>query len=81
MALRGVDKIYFTPSAFAPVVKDGTVVTWGDLNYSSDSRSVQAALRGVDKIYSTSYEFAAVLKDRMVVTWGDQSWGGESWCL
>ena len=30
--LRGVETIYSTRSAFAALLKDGTVVTWGDSN-------------------------------------------------
>jgi len=59
-ALRGVEIIYSTNSAFAAVLKDGTVVTWG---YGGDSITVQKALRGVEIIYTTSGAFAAVLKD------------------
>ena len=29
-ALRGVDQTYCTGEVFAAVLKDGTVVTWGD---------------------------------------------------
>ena len=77
-ALRGVDKIYSTVSAFAAVGEDGTVVTWGCPSYGCDFRSVQAALRGVEKVYSTDGAFAAVVKDEAVVTWGHSSFGGDS---
>ena len=44
------EKIYSTHSSFAAVLKDGSVVTWGDRDYGGgDSRSVQAALIGVEK--------------------------------
>ena len=61
--MRGVDKIYSTSSALAAVVKDGTVITWGNQAHGRDSRSLQAALRGVDKVYSTHSAFVAVLKE------------------
>ena len=35
-ALRGVDKIYSTYYAFAAVLQDGTVVTWGDEDQGGD---------------------------------------------
>ena len=62
--------IYSTNLAFAAVLKDGTLVTWGEERYSGDSHTVQKALRGVAMISSTNYAFAAVLKDGTVVTWG-----------
>ena len=39
-ALKEVDKIYSTGRAFAAVVKDGTVVSWGVQSYGGDSRSM-----------------------------------------
>ena len=50
--LRGdVQHIYSTRSAFAAVLGDGRVVTWG-----SDNTAVQEQLRGdVQHIYSTTY--------------------------
>ena len=71
--MRGVVKISSTGGAFAALLKDGTVVTWGDQSYGGDSSSMKAALRGVDRIYSTWRAFAAVLKDGTVLTWGAQS--------
>ena len=73
-ASRGADKIYFTHSAIAAVVKDVAVVTWGDQAAGGDLRSIQAALRG----YSTQYAFAAVVKDWTVVTLCKQADGGDS---
>ena len=60
-AFLGVDKLYATYYAFAAVLKDGTVVMWGDEDYGGDSSSVQNVLLGVDKIYSTKRAFAVVL--------------------
>ena len=71
MALIGVEAIYSTGGAFAAVLKDGTVVTWGNKNVGGDSSTVQAALIGVEKLYSTKSAFAAVLNDGTIVTWGD----------
>ena len=43
MALRGVEKVYSTDGAFAAVVKDEAVVTWGYSSFGGDSKSVHAA--------------------------------------
>jgi len=72
--------LYIIPEhgAFAAVLKDGTVVTWGHKNRGGDSSTVHEVLRGVEIIYSTSVAFAAVLKDGTVVTWGQKNGGGDS---
>ena len=72
--LIGVENIYSTYTAFAGVLRDGTVVTWDDKSDGGDSSRVQAALFGVENIYFTEYAFAAVLKDGSgtVVIWGDK---------
>lgn len=75
--MKGAD-IYSTDSAFAAVLKDGTVVTWGDKECGGDSSSVKTSLRRVHKIFSTSRAFAAILEDGTVVTWGDEKCGGDS---
>ena len=59
-ALRGVDKIYSTEGAFAAVVEDGTVVTWGVQDKGGSPHRLQAVLGVVGKIYSAKYAFAAV---------------------
>jgi hypothetical protein len=76
---QGVDTIYSTYGAFAAVMKDGSVVTWGDSNYGGDSSLVQAELKqGVDTIYSNYGAFAAKMQDGSVVTWGNPITGGDS---
>ena len=40
-ALRGVEIIYCTNWAFAAVLKDGTVMTWGQKSYSGECHTVQ----------------------------------------
>ena len=62
-ALKGVDKIYFTHTAFAAVLKVGTVVIWVRKDDGKDSNTVHAALRGVDKLYSIPPSYTAILKD------------------
>ena len=76
--MKRVEKIYSTDGAFAVLVLDGTVVTWGDKRYGGDSRNVQVALGRVDKIYSTLSAFAEVEEIGTVVTWGEQRYGGDS---
>ena len=63
-----METVYSTSHAFAAVLKDRTVVTWGNKNGGGDSSTVQAALTGVETIYSTDHAFAAVLKDGTIVT-------------
>ena len=48
----GDETVYSTECAFAAVLKDGTMVTWGNKNVGGDSSTVQAVLIGVGKVYS-----------------------------
>ena len=48
-ALRGVDEVYSIKGAFAAVLKEGSVATWGSWQ---DSNMVQVTLEVVDQIYS-----------------------------
>ena len=56
--------------AFAAILGDGSVVTWGSPGCGSDSSSVQHQLKGVKHIAATAQSFAALLQDGSVVTWG-----------
>ncbi len=58
-----------TLRAFAAVLANGRVVTWGYAYYGGDSSSVQAELKDqvVHHIYSTSLAFTAVLASGRVV--------------
>ena len=58
--------------AFAAILGDGSVVTWGD------SSVVRERLKNVQQIQTTMYAFAAILDDGSVVTWGDAESGGDS---
>ena len=64
--------------AFAAILDDGSVVTWGDLDYGGDSTAVQDELRNVQQIQASDHAFAAILADGSVVTWGDPDRGGDS---
>ena len=58
-----------THSAFAAILGDGSVVTWGNAGYGGDSSAVQDQLKTVLGIQASSGAFAAILDDRSVVTW------------
>ena len=57
-----------TASAFAAILGDGSVVTWGDADDGGDSSAVQAQLMNAQQIqYSASGAFAAILGDGSVL--------------
>jgi co-chaperonin GroES (HSP10) len=71
--------IFSTSRAFALILPDGSVVTWGNAGSGGDSSRVQAELKqGVDTIYSAYGAFAAKMQDGSVVTWGAARKGGDS---
>ncbi|CAE7591051.1 HERC2, partial [Symbiodinium natans] len=76
-ALLG-DGIQAADSAFAAILENGSVVTWGGPSGGGDSSGVQAQLQQVKQIQSSSAAFAAILEDGSVVTWGDPRRGGDS---
>ena len=51
--LRGVQQIQASFRAFAAILEDGSVVTWGDANYGGDSLAVRDQLRGVQHIQAS----------------------------
>ena len=63
-------KFTSTSEAFAAILADGSVVTWGDEDFGGDSSAVQDQLRGVQQIQATHRAFAAILEDGSVVTLG-----------
>ena len=65
-------------SAFAAILGDGSVVTWGYSRYGGGSRAVQHQLKNAQQIQHTDRAFAAILNNRSVVTWGDARSGGDS---
>ncbi|CAE7546438.1 unnamed protein product, partial [Symbiodinium sp. KB8] len=67
-----------TGGAFAAILGDGSVVTWGDAGCGGDSRAVQDQLKNVQQIQASHRAFAATLVDGLVVTWGDACSGGDS---
>ena len=68
-------------SAFAALLGDGSVVTWGRADYGGDSSAVQQhQLRDVQRIQASKHAFAAILGDGSVVTWGMPDAGGDQQC-
>lgn len=63
--------------AYAAILKDGTVRSFGSALYGGDSSGVQP-LRDVVQLQSTACAFAALRSDGHVVTWGHKAWGGDS---
>ena len=47
--LKGVQQIHATDAAFAAILEDGSVVTWGDRRYGGDTSAVQDQLRGAQQ--------------------------------
>ena len=64
--------------AFAAILADGSVVTWGVAAYGGDSSAGQDQLRNVQQVQASTGAFAAVLADGSVVTWGVAEHGGDS---
>ena len=74
----GVQQIQATGRAFAAILADGSVVTWGLENFGGDSSAVRDHLKGVSQIQASHAVFAAILADGSVVTWGHAENGGDS---
>ena len=75
--VRRVD-IQATCSAFAAIVGDGSVVSWGTPPSGGNSNAVRDQLKNVQQIQATGFAFAAILGDGSVVTWGLPGSGGDS---
>ena len=67
--LQNVQQVCATFSAFAAVLADGRVVTWGDASRGGDSSQVADQLRNVRQIHASHGAFAAILADGTVVPW------------
>jgi hypothetical protein len=66
--LRNVQQIQSTSGAFAAILADGSVVTWGDPDYGGDSSEVEDQLQNVQQIQGTQNAFAAILADGSLVS-------------
>ena len=66
-------------SAFAAILGDGSVASWGAADAGGDSSAVQGQLKQVQQIRATQHgAFAAILDDGSVMTWGDAENGADS---
>ena len=63
--------------AFAAILGDGSVVTWGDAVRGGDSSGVRDQLKNVQQIQANDWAFAAIVRDGSVVSWGNESFGGD----
>ena len=70
-------QIHAASAAFAAILADESVVTWGYPKWGGDCSAVQDQLRKVQQIQATYKAFAAILADGSVVTWGDPDTGGD----
>eukprot|EP00439_Symbiodinium_sp_Y106_P008004 s1164_g1.t1 len=92
LQVRRVD-ICAKKGAFAAILGDGSVVTWGDADCGGDSSGdgsvvtwgdadcssgVRDHLKNVQQIQATCTAFAAILRDGSIVTWGNAGCGGDS---
>ena len=68
-------------AAFAAILGDASVVTWGHAGAGGDSSAVQDQLKNVHQIQAGRFAFAAILGNGSVVTWGDARHGGDSSAL
>ena len=76
-----MQQIQSSGRAFAAILGDGSVVTWGHADSGGNSRAVQGQLKKVQQIQASSAyhgAFAAILGDGSVVTWGYVDSGGDS---
>ena len=48
--LRGVQQIQVTNGAFAAILEDGSVVSWGNASFGGDSSAVRDQIRGLQQI-------------------------------
>ena len=76
--VKNVQSIQASAHAFAAILGDGTVVTWGHTASGGDSTAVQDQLKNVRQIQASTYAFAAIVGDGSVVTWGEADGGGDS---
>ena len=73
--LKGVQQIQVSNGAFAAILKDGSVVTWGFGDFGGDSSAVQDQLKDVQQVQASLGAFGAILADGSVVTWGNANFG------
>ena len=79
--LKDVKEITASHSAYAALLGDGSVVTWGEPKGGGDSEAVKDQLHNVKEIAYTSGAFAALREDGSVVSWGNVQCGSDSRCV
>ena len=77
-SLRGVKQVQASDEAFAAILSDGSVVSWGQFRSGGDSTAVQMQLQDARELHATRTAFAALLGNGSVVTWGHADGGGDS---
>ena len=82
---KEVQNIVSTDKAFAALLKDGSVVAWGDSTDGGDISAVSGKVvmgdtnsSAVTSISASSGAFSAIKADGSVVTWGNSNLGGDS---
>ena len=68
--LRNVDQIQATRRAFAGILADGSVITWGHPQWGGDCSAVEDELGNVAQIQATEEAFVAILANGSVVFLG-----------
>lgn len=66
---RNVSKVIATDAAFAALLDDGSVVSWGDPDYGGDDAEVRDQLTDVVQLHAGYNMFLALRKDGSVVRW------------
>ena len=80
VCVGNVQHVQATEGAFAAVMDNGTIDTWGDPSCGADSISVQEQLVSVQQLQATERAFAAIRTDGTVVNWGHAACGGGQPC-
>ena len=75
--LVDAQQIQATKGAFAAILADGSVVTWGNPVTGGTCIHVQSQLRRVSQIQATDRAFAAITEGGSIVAWGDVRYGGD----
>eukprot|EP00439_Symbiodinium_sp_Y106_P074029 s2027_g14.t1 len=67
-----------TERAFAVILGDDSVQTWGDERYGGETSAWQVQLKNVQQMTGNHNAFVAIRGDGYVVTWGRPLCGGDS---
>jgi alpha-tubulin suppressor-like RCC1 family protein len=76
--LQNVKEVVANRGAYAALLADDSVCTWGDSKYLTGIENVCESLHNVSKIYSNECAFAALMQNKTVLTWGMPMFGGDS---